>query len=88
MTGDSANHRDPTVTMQNGSRLALPCFTFPRANRPVDWTQAITAEPTLDTVLPLCVQVFSSSCICNFKKDLFIYFYLAALGLSFSMKDL
>ena len=53
MTQDRANHRDPSVTMQNGSWLVLPRFMFPTGNRPlVDRTQAITAEPTLGTFLP------------------------------------
>lgn len=35
------------------SWLVLPRFMFPTGNRPpVDWTQAVTAEPTLGTFLP------------------------------------
>lgn len=53
ITQDRANHRDPIVTMQNESWLVLPCSTFPVGKRlPVDWIQAITAEPTLGIFLP------------------------------------
>ena len=53
MTQDRASRRDPIVTVQNGSWLVLLHFMFSTGNRPpVDWTQAISAEPTPGTFLP------------------------------------